>query len=306
VSEAIQRLSLSEKVYQHLRAMLARREFHVGDRINARQFATDLNVSRTTVNKAIERLIADGLVTTDESRHPVIASLPAKLKVYDTPQFAFSNQTDSAYELLLERVLRGDFPPGEVIKERRLALEIGVNPATIRRAAEWLSREGLIERLPRRGWRVNPLSTRDLKDAYQIRLLLEPLAIAGAVSRITVENLDALAEQTDRLIALGEQATVYDRREADHQFHIAICSASGNRVLAETLTPLIRQVLLITTVGFRYGRSMRTFEEHHEILDALRKRDEATATKVMKTHLRNAMKWNAEMWERHEPSRLRD
>jgi DNA-binding GntR family transcriptional regulator len=299
VSEAIQRLSLAEKVYQHLRSKLARREFGVGDRINARQFATELHVSRTTVNKAIERLVTDGLVTTDQARHPVVASLPAKLKVFDTPQFAFSNQTDSAYELLLERVLRGDFPPGEVIKERRLAMEIGVNPATVRRAAEWLRRDGLLERLPRRGWRVNLLSPRDLKDAYQIRLLLEPLAIAGAVQRITTEELEGLADLTDRLIALGEQATVYDRREADHQFHKTICAASGNRVLYDTLVPLIRQVLLITTVGFRYGRSMRSFEEHHEILDALQKRNEAEAVKRLKTHLRNAMKFNAEMWERH-------
>lgn len=299
MSEAIQRLSLAEKVYQHLRSKLARREFGVGDRINARQFAMELNVSRTTVNKAIERLIADGLVTTDEARHPIVASLPAKLKVFETPQFAFSNQTDSAYELLLERVLRGDFPPGEVIKERRLAMEIGVNPATVRRAAEWLRRDGLLERLPRRGWRVNLLSPRDLKDAYHIRLLLEPLAIAGAVQRITTEDMDALTDQTDRLIALGEQATVYDRREADHQFHKTICTASGNRVLYDTLVPLIRQVLLITTVGFRYGRSMRSFEEHHEILEAMQKRNEAEAVKRLKTHLRNAMKFNAEMWERH-------
>lgn len=299
MSEAIQRLSLAEKVYQHLRAKLARREFGVGDRINARQFATELKVSRTTVNKAIERLIADGLVNTDEARHPIVASLPAKLKVFETPQFAFSNQTDSAYELLLERVLRGDFPPGEVIKERRLGMEIGVNPATVRRAAEWLRRDGLLERLPRRGWRVNLLNPRDLKDAYQIRLLLEPLAIAGAVQRITAEDLEALTDQTDRLIALGEQATVYDRREADHQFHKTICAASGNRVLYDALVPLIRQVLLITTVGFRYGRSMRSFEEHHDILDAMKKRDEGDAVKRLKTHLRNAMKFNAEMWERH-------
>lgn len=299
MGEPIQRLSLAEKVYQHLKSKLARREFRVGDRINARQFATELNVSRTTVNKAIERLVADGLVATDQSRHPVIASLPAKLKVFETAQFEFSNQTDSAYELLLERVLKGAFPPGEIIKERRLAMEIGVNPATVRRAAEWLRRDGLLERLPRRGWRVNLLNPRDLKDAYQIRLLLEPIAVAGAVQRITNEEIDALVEQTDRLIALGEQATVYDRREADHQFHKVICEASGNRVLCETLVPLIRQVLLITTVGFRYGRAMRSFEEHHEILDALHRRKEAEAVKQTKAHLRNAMKFNAEMWERH-------
>jgi DNA-binding GntR family transcriptional regulator len=297
--EPVQRQSLAEKVYQHLKSQLEGHQLSVGDRVNARQIATDLGVSRTTVNKAIERLVIDRLVVVDDARHPVVSALPAKLKVFDSPQFEFSNQTESTYELLLERILRGDFRPGEIIKERRLALEIGVNPATIRRAAEWLRRDGLLDRLPRRGWQVTLLSPRDLKDAYEIRILLEPLAVGGAVSRITNQDLDLLSEQTERMIVLAEQATVYDRREADHQFHKVICVASGNRTLVETLVPLVRQVLLITTVGFRYGRSMRSFEEHREILRAMKARNEREAVRLVKAHLRKAMKFNAEMWERH-------
>jgi DNA-binding GntR family transcriptional regulator len=299
LNEPVQRQSLAETVYQHLKSQLAGHQLSVGERINARQIAAELSVSRTTVNKAIEQLVSDRLVIVDDARHPVVSALPAKLKVFESPQFEFSNQTESTYELLLERILRGDFRPGDIVKERRLALEIGVNPATIRRAAEWLRRDGLLDRLPRRGWQVTLLSPRDLKDAYEIRLLLEPLAFAGAVPRITSQDLDQLSEQTDRLIALAEQATVYDRREADHQFHKVICVASGNRTLAETLLPLVRQVLLITTVGFRYGRSMRSFEEHREILKAMYARDEKEAVRRVKSHLRNAMKFNAEMWERH-------
>jgi DNA-binding GntR family transcriptional regulator len=299
LQEPVQRESLAEKVYQHLRSQLAGRHLNVGDRINARQIANDLRVSRTTVNKALDRLVKDGLITIDESRHPIVSALPAKLKVVTAPQFEFSNQTESTYEVLLEQILRGDYRPGEVVKERRLAMDIGVNPATIRRAAEWLRRDGLLDRLPRRGWQVTLLSPRDLKDAYDIRLLLEPLAIAGAIQRITTQDLDQLSEQTERLISMAEQATVYDRREADHQFHKVIGEASGNHTLVQTLLPLVRKVLLITTVGFRYGRSMRSFEEHREILKAMYARDEKEAVKQIKSHLRHAMKFNAEMWERH-------
>lgn len=299
MNEPIQRQSLAETVYEHLKSKLAGHELDVGDRINARQFAIEFGVSRTTVNKAIERLASDGWVKSDASRHSIVAALPAQLKVFESQQFAFSNQTDSTYELLLERILHGGFGLGEVIKERRLAMEIGVNPATIRRAAEWLHRDGLLERLPRRGWRVTLLSPRDLKDAYHIRMLLEPIAVSGAVQRITNEELLALTEQSDRLISLGEQATVYDRREADHQFHKTICVASGNRMLCEIIVPLIYRVLLVTTVGFRYGRSIRSFEEHRGILEALEERNEVEAVRRMKAHLRNAMKFNAEIWERH-------
>lgn len=298
MSEPIRRRSLTDKVYQHLRAQLAARVLNVGDRVNARQIATDLSVSRTTANKAIEQLIRDGLVTTDSSRHPIVTALPAKLKVHQASPFEFQNQTDSTYELLLERLLRGDFGPGEIVKERPLAIEIGVNPATVRRAAEWLRTEGLLERLPRRGWRVMMLSQRELKDVYAIRILLEPLAILRAVHRITEDQLEELERQTQRMIELGEQATALDRREADHFFHKTISEASGNTILAGTLEPLIRKALIVTTVGFRYGRAARSFEEHREILRALRARDEKGSTSRMKYHLRNALKFNAEIWDR--------
>jgi DNA-binding GntR family transcriptional regulator len=229
----------------------------------------------------------------DAARHPLVASLPAKLKVHEQSKFEYSNQTESTYETLLVRILRGDFGPGEIIKGKRLAGQIGVNPITLHRAAEWLCRDGLLERLPRRGWRVTLLSTRDLKEAYDIRLLLEPSAVAAAVHRISKEELVDLKEQTDKVIALGEEASIYVRREADHRFHKIICLASGNQTLAEFLIPLIRRVLLITALGFRYERSVRAFIEHREILNAMFRRDENESVKRMKAHLRNAMTFNA-------------
>ena len=57
-------------------------------------------------------------------------------------------------------------------------------------------------------------------------------------------------------------------------------------------------MLLITTVSFRFARASRSFEEHMIVIEALRKRDEKEAVKSIKSHLRNAMKFNADIWER--------
>ncbi len=301
LAERIPRESLTGKVYQHLKAQLAGRTLNIGDRVNARQIAAELNVSRTTANKAIDQLIADGLVKTDASRHPVVAALPAKLKVHESSQFEFLNQTDSTYERLLERLLRGDYGAGDIIKERPLALDIGVNPATVRRAAEWLRAEGLLERLPRRGWRVTLLSPRDMRDAYRIRLMLEPPAVQGAVNRILEEQLDELEQQTQRLIDLGERATVFDRREADHEFHKTLCEASGNIILAHRRTPHPKAIvdhdgrLPVRAVDSIVRGARRDYQR-------LAARDEKLAVKRMKAHLRNAMRFNAEMWERRPPN----
>ena len=294
----ISRQSLSDHVYDHLVAQLSLRKLKIGSRINARQVTDELSVSRTTVNKALDRLVKAGWVKINESGRPMVASYPPKGKARaDTPS-GFTNQTDSSYEIILERILRGDFQLGEIVKERRLANELGVNPATVRRAAEWLRNDGLLVRLPRRGWRVALLDSRDVKDIYKIRLLLEPLCAQGAVHRIGEDKLNELEKETERLIAAGERTTAYERRKADHKFHMTLCEASGSRILAETLDPLVRKVLLITTVGFRYGRVSRSFEEHRDILKALRERNPEEAIKQLKNHLNTALKLNLETWER--------
>ena len=127
----------------------------------------------------LSSLMESGWVRTNEGGRPVVAAHPKKFRAPGDPTFDFANQTDSTYEVILERILRGDYQPGEIVKERPLANQLGVNPAVVRRAAEWLNKDGVLVRLPRRGWRVTLLDARDIKDIYQIRLLLEPLVIQG-------------------------------------------------------------------------------------------------------------------------------
>jgi len=295
---SISRQYLSDRVYDHLVQQLNLKRYQIGTRINTREISEELAVSRTTVTKALERLSQAGWVAGGEDGRLVVASYPPLKEVRSRAPFGFVNQTDSTYELLLEHILKGEEKPGAIIKERAVAKSLGVNPATVRRAAEWLRNDGLLVRLPRRGWQVTSLDARDIRDVYQIRLLLEPVAFSAAVRRISEDSIERLREDSRRLISLGEEASVYDRRTADYNFHRTVCEASGNRVLTQTLEPLIRKVLLITTVGFRYGRSTRSFEEHEEILRALRDRDAARTVRTLKDHLRTAMKFNAEVWER--------
>jgi DNA-binding GntR family transcriptional regulator len=294
----VTRQLLVDQVYQYLRGQLAARRLSVGAHLNALLIAQELGISRTTVNKAIARLIEAGWARPDEGRRPVVVAYPRDKGGAEEVAFAFANQTEKTYEAILERILRGDYRLGEPLKERRLAQELGVNPVTVHRACEWLCNEGLLVRLRRRGWQVVALRPADLKDVYRVRLLLEPLAIRAAVQHIPDATLDELEAETERLIAAGEAATVYERRQADHRFHRALYEAAGSRILAEAIEPLVRKALLMTTVRFRYGRVARSFEEHKEVVAALRRRDEAGAVKHLKAHLRSALQSNLAAWER--------
>ena len=129
------RQSLSDRVYEHLLSFLASRKLKVGSRLNPRQFTEELRVSRTTVNTALERLIKEGWLKPEENGRLTVTGYPPKDSAVKPSAFDFSNQTDTTYEALLEGILRGDYKPGETFKERPVAVALGVNPATVRRAA---------------------------------------------------------------------------------------------------------------------------------------------------------------------------
>lgn len=291
---------LSGRVYEYLVGQLRARRVPVGTRINVLQIARELGVSRTTVNKAINRLIDAGWVSTDGDRQPVVVAHPSKNGALEHASFEFSNRTDTTFKMILERILRGDYGEGEVIKELPLGKELGVSPATVRRAAEWLCSAGLLERLPRRGWQVVKLEAHDLESIYRIRLLLEPLAVKRAVGRISEVVLDGLLKEHGRLIASGVKDATSGHQQfvlLDYSFHRAILDASGDRILAETLDPLIRKSMLITTFAFRPTRAVQSLKEHKAVLEALRRRDEQEACERLQAHLRSALQWNVEVWK---------
>src|SRR6516165_522829 len=139
---SIHRQSLADHVYHYLMGQLTAHSLPIGSHVNALTIAEELAISRTTVIKAIARLIEEGLVRRDSRSRPLVVSYPSKEPARALVTFSFANQTEQTYEALLERILRGHYHPGEILKERRLARELGVNPVTIHRAAERLNSDG--------------------------------------------------------------------------------------------------------------------------------------------------------------------
>src|SRR5207302_9421583 len=114
---ALSSTSLSGKFYDHLLAQLSLRKLRIGERINARKVTDALAVSRTTVTKAVERLVKAGHVKVNGIGRPIVTSYPTRKKTSVECVFDFANQTDSTYEKVLEKILCGGLQPGEIVKE---------------------------------------------------------------------------------------------------------------------------------------------------------------------------------------------
>lgn len=189
---------------------------------------------------------------------------------------------DQVRDLLLSRVISGEYPPGSRLVETRIAAELGVSQAPVREALRDLEQLGCIEYEPFRGSSVRALSVADLLDAYPVRAALEALACRLAADRVTDAQLDRLAALIEEMRAApGAHAG----SAADAEFHATIVAAAGNATLARQwsqLLPHARTFISMTLPASTHGS---VADRHVPILDALRRRDAAAAAGAMEEHL---------------------
>jgi DNA-binding GntR family transcriptional regulator len=281
---------LEDQIYSYLCAQLGGHKIDVGTHLKAGDIAANLDVSRTSVRKAIIRLVSDGCVQLNGAGRPIVVSLPKKRRQAVEPVFAYANQTEQAYWAVFDAIFEGKLRPGENVNGQELAESIGVSLGTVRQALDWLCRDGLLQRLPRRGWKVVQLDARDVVDAFKIRLLLEAEAIGRAKDHLTREQLERMVAENERVIREQNRMTEDERRRIDYKFHRTFLEASGSPILLHVVDPLVRKCMLTgISLGIPASHVSVTYGEHIDIARALLDNDLERAKAVLVNHLTRSM-----------------
>lgn len=205
---------------------------------------------------------------------------------------------------LRRRILARELLPGARVVELGLAGELGVSRTPIRLAFEELERQGFLERLATRGFRVRKLSVQDIVDAIDVRGVLEGmgarLAAEKAVSRSALAVLQACVMEGRQLLdAALHQTDAVDLARwtpMNARFHAAVMDAAGNRALVSALeqvgkAPLASAANLSlggVSPDLEYAFLQRAQQDHEDILDALRARESARAEALMREHARRS------------------
>ena len=103
-------------------------------------------------------------------------------------------------EQLRRAILNGDLKPGERLLTAQLSERFSVSPTPLREALHRFAGEGLVEFVPQRGARVTALSLEDSAELTQLRLLLEPVAVADAIGHSTKEWRTAVSAASSELL----------------------------------------------------------------------------------------------------------
>jgi len=194
--------------------------------------------------------------------------------------------SESLREAIEEEVATGKLLPGTHLDEIELAKRFGVSRTPIREALSLLAGEGLVEIRPRRGAVVAQVTPQRLVEMFEVMAELEAMCARLAARRITDPELAALeaAHERCREAAAGQDSDAYFY--ANEHFHQAIYHAGHNAFLAEQAVSLQRKVRPYRRLQLRVrNRVNRSFEEHQEILDALKAGDADKAVTAIRSHV---------------------
>ena len=192
--------------------------------------------------------------------------------------------SDDVARLIRARIFDGTYAAGAYIRLELLAAELGISVTPVREALFALRAEGLIDQQPRRGFRVLPVTGRDVTDVANVQAHVGGELAARAAVRITDEQVHELAE----IQASLEQAYAGDDHERtvrlNHEFHRAINVAAGSPKLAQMMSQITRYAPEAVFPAID-GWPKQSMKDHRRILSALSVHDENRARVAMSDHL---------------------
>lgn len=197
------------------------------------------------------------------------------------------------------RRIRADIIFGRLAPSQRLKLEAikeayGVSISTLRELLNRLTSEGLIVAESARGFEVAPVSPEHFKEIGNLRLLLECHALERSFAAGDMEWEGRVVAAHHKLASVEARTATGGQRDDetlkryDSEFHQALLSACGSKVLLDAHTAIFDKYIryLMIAVIFRGEAASR---EHRQLLECALKRDAATAKKVLTSHIQDCV-----------------
>lgn len=187
-------------------------------------------------------------------------------------------------DALREQILDGTLDAGSRLVQAEIAGKLQVSTTPVREALRDLATEGLIRLDAHRGATVVLLDLDDLREVYELRKTLEPLAMRWAAERITDDELVTAAALQERM---DTEREVAEWVPLNSRFHALLGDAARSPRLSSMLTRLRETSAPYVGLSFTYRPAQLEHgnADHHRLLDALRRRDADAAAGTIIGHL---------------------
>ncbi|MBI3371269.1 MAG: GntR family transcriptional regulator [Betaproteobacteria bacterium] len=195
------------------------------------------------------------------------------------------NLAEAVYARIKADIFEFRLLPGARFSENEIAARSRVSRTPVREALMRLAREGYLQVYAKSGWSVSPLDFEQFDHLYDLRIVLELVAVQKLCAGKPALALGSL--RTTWLVGprkrLGDGAKV---ARLDEEFHATLVAAAGNPELTRVHQGITERIRILRRLDFTHPeRIIYTYQEHAAILRAVLLRDEKRAASLLRAHI---------------------
>ena len=194
------------------------------------------------------------------------------------------SSAERVYDRLHLEILTFGLIPGETFSEASLATRFDFPIAAVRAALSRLRQDGLMINKKRLGHMVRPVTLEDIHNTYEMRGLLEPVAVEKAIKYLDPEVLRKLDLELNKATRKSDRKSQVKALFVHQEFHLTIAQASGNQQLEKWIRELSDHVLRFQYLDIRNSEisGQGWQDQHQDIITAIEQGNARKAAEAMK------------------------
>lgn len=212
------------------------------------------------------------------------SGLPAGAGILAVPDATLRG--NQAYDILRREIVSCRLIPGTRFTEAEIMERFELGKASCRIALQRLTQDGFVTSMPRHGYRIVPVTVKDVDEVFSLRVELEPLAARSAAGRVNRAQLERLEQACRQRITVDVGNQIDFFLEANRSFHMAIAVAAGNQRLCRMLSGLLDEMTRLVALGFGVQGVRPNIEnDHAALIEHLVAGDAESAAVVARRHV---------------------
>lgn len=194
--------------------------------------------------------------------------------------------THKAYQAIRQMLFYNEIMPGQKIKYKDLAARVGVSMTPVIQALKWLEFRNIVRHEPNKGYYVNEVSLKEIREVYDTRLLIEVALVPETMRRLDESGLENIRSAHAAYKTAVAQDKYHKRIMMDMEFHMCLAALADCHIQLKMLYELFDVLLL------RYSRNLffisvmdSSLQEHIDILNCLEAGDENGLSQALSHHI---------------------
>ena len=206
------------------------------------------------------------------------------------------SQRVRAYQGFTQQILSGAILPGQFISQRELMTLLDMPLGAVREMIPRLEAGGLIKTVPQRGLQIAHVDLKLIRNAFQVRSMIEREAVLAFVQSASDSELAAIEAAHQQILARANKASTTDgqllddAQALDWGLHDRMVDALGNEIVSDLYRVNSLRVRLINLEQsvITPARLIPAMQEHLSFIAALRERNATQAAALLDAHINSA------------------